>query len=123
MTTQVAFGPSVDRIRGRHEEVEIARLGHTQTSVWVFRSGGVTYVEDSGGVRALRHAHRSDTLADLPEEQGSSPLPVSPFALELWKEAVSGPTNCKSWEITRLRDLCVLAEVRAHRACASLDLP
>lgn len=86
-----------------------------QTTLSVFKNDGVTYVLDPDGATALKHAERSETLAEMPEAQGSSTLPISRDALELWQCGASAALSMNSsWGVARIQDLCTVAQVRIH---------
>lgn len=89
-------------------------LSEEAAHVKVFRYSGITYLMDTNGAVALDCAERSRTLVEMPEARGTTTLPLTLSAVNLWRDAVTSMDSTGNlwmeWR-TRVQDLCTLATV------------
>lgn len=106
-----------------HQPWSAAPASAVDTCVSLFKSDGLIYLSDSDVSTPLEHAERSQTLAEMPEGEGHSTLPISYEALRLWQESAPCVPFTSAWDLNRIADLCSVAQVCVHpyQNCRALD--
>ena len=87
--------------------------------VSVFKVEGVSYISQGqlDAATVLEHATRSETLSEMPEGQGHTTLPIPREGIRLWQDSVTGMLSGSAWDVSRIKDLCMVAQV-----CQSLQI-